>query len=1054
MKTNVKFLALAVVATAFATSCVKEEIAEENIKDNQDKTEVEITGQVFEAVMENTKSTLVDKTPTWAEEDVIALFGNGSESAVQLTYAGENKFQTASGVTVEGPYYAIYPYDVNHTVDQTTGIFTATVPAEQTIAQGQNVAAGALASVAYSEDTQLYFRNAVSLIRIENKREDIVSIKIESTNAEQMLAGTFTMDLNPDKETEGEDPAVTAVAETGIASITLKPAEGNGMFAPGELYAAVLPTNLDGIKVTFERKGETKNETATVTKTATVELKRNGGANLGAFFSYEIKNAEELLAWNKASAKWTAWDVVTLTDNIDCKDVINSENWTPNEFTGTFDGNNKTIDNFVIEKEGPAAFFLQMTGNAFARNLTFGEGCSFSSKGTYNGARVYAASLVCEIRGNAGMDNITNYAAITGNHAGVEKKGNYIAGICASLSAKKSIVSNCKNYGKVTFSASPIVWTCIGGIFGEVTETATLSFCENHGYLLFNGESNNGSSINIGGIVGGGNLFSMENCKNLGTLESKATVAAGGGTNIGGMIGHHNKEEQKLGTMVNCVNGEKGNTSAGSLMNTGLSSGEIRIGGCIGFVETSASDLMNFTNYGSITNKGVTTKTASMGGVVGIIRNTAGGSITKCTNYGSITHATADMNNLVVHLGGIVGWIDCATTTIGDATLKEIYNYGVVQGKKKSIQFAYGGIVGRINSTTTNVVTIQNCSNELTATVSQTGWLQASNVSGVGGIVGMVHATKSTTGAKTNILSCTNAAEVKKDGQGLQSNFHVGGIVGNITEKASDDASVTVTAHKVIISSCENTGNASMSDNNYGRSSNYCYTGGVVGYFGYSSGEVKECINRGKVSNYFWSKSDGCVRIGGITGNAVNQTYANCKNYGTVSEESKSVQCDAGGIIGRVANGAIKITNCDNFGDLQSKNTAAAHTNGHYISLGGIVGRIANEAFVMDGCDNNCTISNTNTTNTTEIMGGIIGFGAKKGTVKNCSCITTITNSRTTNVIRSGVFGGSWTSGFTISSCSAKGKYGETPITKDNLNTYAFGSGSTFKDVTNITYAE
>ena len=1050
---NVFYLALAVVATAFATSCVKE-LAEGNQENTGNKPQIEITGQVFEAQMESTKSVIDGKTPTWVTGDAISVFGSNETEGIECTFAGDNKFQVKSDKVVEGPFYAIYPHKEGHTVDQNTGIFTATVPAEQVIVAGQNTAAGALVAVAASETPEFYFRNAVGLVRLENKREDIVSIKIESTNAEQMLAGSFTMDLNPDKDAENESPAVTPATAGGSASITLKPAEENGVLASGVYYAAILPGTIDGIKVTFTRKNGETNQSVSVVKQQTTAIERNGGANLGAFFSYEIKNAQELLAWNKANAKWTAWDVVTLTADIDCADVINSENWEPHAFTGTFDGNNKTINNLVIEKEGPAGFFAQMSGSAFAKNLTFGEGCSFTSVGANAGGRVYAASLVCEIRGNAGIENITNYATITGNHAGTAKVGNYVGGICASLSAKKSVVSNCKNYGKVTFSASPVVWTCIGGIFGEVTETATLSFCENHGYLLFNGESNNGSSINIGGIVGGGNLFSMENCKNLGTLESKATVAAGGGTNIGGMIGHHNKEDQKLGTMVNCVNGEMGNTSAGSLMNTGLSSGEIRIGGCIGFVEKSASDLMNFTNYGAITNKGVTTKTASMGGIVGIIRNTAGGSITKCTNYGSITHATADMNNLVVHLGGIVGWIDCATTTIGDATLKEIYNYGVVQGKKKSVQFAYGGIVGRINSTTTNVVTIQNCSNELTATVSQTGWLQASNVSGVGGIVGMVHATKSTTGAKTNILSCTNAAEVKKDGQGLQSNFHVGGIVGNITEKASDDANVTVTAHKVIISSCENTGNVSMSDNNYGRSSNYCYTGGVVGYFGYSSGEVKECINRGKVSNYFWSKSDGCVRIGGITGNAVNQTYVNCKNYGTVSEESKSVQCDAGGIIGRVANGAIKITNCDNFGDLQSKNTAAAHTNGHYISLGGIVGRIANEAFVMDGCDNNCTISNTNTTNTTEIMGGIIGFGAKKGTVKNCSCITTITNSRTTDVIRSGVFGGSWASGFTISSCSAKGKYGETPITKDNLNTYAFGSGSTFKDVTNITYAE
>lgn len=1066
MKKRLIYFASAVVATAFAASCAKEELSDGNLNKNENP-EIEITGQVFEATSEGTKSVIVGKTPTWVEGDAIAVFGSNESEGAECTFAGEGKFQTSADKAIEGPFYAIYPYKEGHTVDQQTGIFTASVPAEQTIKAGENVAQGALVSVATSETPSLYFRNAVGLIRIENQREDIVSIKIESTNAEQMLAGTFTMDLDPDKEAEGEDPAVTPVAGTGVAAITLKPAEENGTFAAGELYAAVLPTTLDGIKVTFERKGETENETAIVTKTAAVELKRNGGANLGSFFTYEIKNAQELLAWNKACAKWTAWDVVTLTDNIDCKDVIDSKNWTPNEFTGTFDGNEKTIKNFVIEIEGPAAFF-GVTNNAHIKNLTFDEGCSFTTKGVTvkegiwtTADRQYAASLVCDSKGATVLENIINYGSVSATTASASN-GNYLGGICAYLDSTED-VSNCINHGTITYSANTTSsWVNVSGCFGHVTKNITLTNCENHGKVQFTGANSGNKSLNLAGITGGCNSLTLSGCKNLGTIDCNATASHYGGTNIGGLIGLVNSNITLA--FENCTNGEI-NKTLGSLTNTSESTGRISIGGCVGYITGSTdpqnafftkASVSNFKNYGPITNKGIATSNVSMGGVIGQIDLADGSAITNVENHGNITHATADMTSMTLHMGGIIGFVNKSAITIGDATKEaaDIKNYGKIQSSKKSKQFGLGGIIGRINSTTTNVVTIQNCSNELTATASQTGWLQTGNVSGVGGIVGMVHATKSTTGAKTNILSCTNAAEVKKDGQGLQSNFHVGGIVGNITEKASDDANVTVTAHKVIISSCENTGNVSMSDNNYGRSSNWCYTGGVVGYFGYSSGEVKECINRGKVSNYFWSKTDGCVRIGGITGNAVNQTYVNCKNYGTVSEESKSVQCDAGGIIGRVANGAIKITNCDNFGDLQSKNTAAAHTNGHYISLGGIVGRIANEAFVMDGCDNNCTISNTNTTNTTEIMGGIIGFGAKKGTVKNCSCITTITNSRTTDVIRSGVFGGSWTSGFTISSCSAKGKYGETPITKDNLNTYAFGSGSTFKDVTNITYAE
>lgn len=1062
---KVLYLALAVVATAFATSCVKEEIAEENIKDNQDKTEVEITGQVFEAVMENTKSTLVDKTPTWAEEDVIALFGNGSVSAEKLTYAGDNKFQTEAGRTVEGPYYAIYPYDENHTVDQTTGIFTATVPAEQTIAQGQNVAAGALASVAYSEDTQLYFRNAVSLIRIENKREDIVSIKIESTNAEQMLAGTFTMDLNPDKEAEGEEPAV-AMTEGTAAVITLKP-EGE-TFLAGELYAAVLPTTLDGIKVTFERKGENKNETATVTKTATVELKRNGGSNLGSFFTYEIKNAQELLAWNKACAKWTAWDVVTLTDNIDCKDIINSENWIPNKFTGTFDGKGKTIKNFVIEIEGPAAFF-GVTENAHIKNLTFDEGCSFTTKGVTvkegiwtTAGRQYAASLVCESKGTTILENITNYGAVSANTVS-SGNGTYIGGICAYLDTSKG-VSQCINHGTVTYSASTTgSWVNVAGCFGQVTRNITLTNCENHGKVQFTGANSGNKSLNLAGITGGCNSLTLSGCKNLGTIDCNATASHSGGTNIGGLIGYINSNITLA--FENCTNGET-NKTLGSLTNTSESTGRISIGGCIGYI-TGSTDatsgffskvgVSNFKNYGPITNNGIATSNVSMGGVIGQIDLADGSAITNVENHGNITHAKADMEQMTLHIGGIIGFVNKSAITIGDATKEaaDVKNYGKIQSSKKSKQFGLGGIIGRIYCADREInITIQNCLNETSSTVSYAGWWAASNPSGLGGILGCLAADKADK-ISLKIHKCTNKAPVQKTGQGLQSNFHIGGIAGNLGLVAGSEAKTST--FNTVITNCTNTGAVNSTDNNYGRSSNYSYCGGIIGHFG-CGGSVSGCINRGDVTHSIYSKTDGAMRIGGIAGNADNASYSNCQNYGTIKDASKAIQTDMGGIIGRGNAANTQITGCTNFGNLVCANTDTSKPS-NFVSAGGIIGRLAQTGYVLTNCHceaesttKECVISNSNTIGKA-ILGGIIGYGAKAAKITDCSSKVTITDSYS-SAQRSGVFIGALTSGFTFTDCSAGGKYGETTLTEENYTTYCFGSAFTSIATTGITFAE
>lgn len=121
--------------------------------------------------------------------------------------------------------------------------------------------------------------------------------------------------------------------------------------------------------------------------------------------------------------------------------------------------------------------------------------------------------------------------------------------------------------------------------------------------------------------------------------------------------------------------------------------------------------------------------------------------------------------------------------------------------------------------------------------------------------------------------------------------------------------------------------------------------------------------------------------------------------------------------------------------------------------MGGIIGRLVKENLTLENCTNDCTLENKNTTLKNEIMGGILGYGEKKAVIKNCSSKAIIINSNTAS-IRSGVFGGTWVKDFTVTGCSAGGKYGDTTLDSSNYKTYAFGSGSTFKDATNISFAQ
>lgn len=999
---KVLYLALAVVATAFATSCVKE-LADGNQENTGNKPEIEITGQVFEAKMEATKSVIDGKTPTWVEGDAISVFGSNETTGIECTFAGDGKFQVNGDKVVEGPFFAIYPHKEGHSVDQNTGIFTATVPAEQLIKAGQNTAAGALVAVAASETPEFYFRNAVGLIRIENKREDIVSIKIESTNAEQMLAGSFTMDLNPDKDAENEAPAVTPATEGGSASVTLKSAEENGVLASGVYYAAILPGKIAGIKVTFTRKNGEKTETATVTKQQAATIERNGGANLGAFFSYEIKNAQELLAWNKACAKWTDWDVVTLTDNIDCADVITSENWEPHGFTGTFDGNGKTINNMVIEKEGPAGFFAQMSGSAFAKNLTFGEGCSFTSVGANAGGRVYAASLVCEIKGNAGLNNITNYATIVGNHSGTKSKGNYIAGICASLSGTEVTFTNCKNYGSVTFSATPAVWTCVGGILGESpSKGTTVTNCENYGAILFNGPSNGGNSINLAGIAGGANMVSFDGCSNFGKIQHNAQTAAGGGINIGGIVGHNNSAA--IPSLTNCTNGSATDNTLGEIVVSGATGGEIRMGGCVGYVQEVATSISGFKNYGKLTNSVSTASTISMGGVVGRVNKTTN-TITSCENKGTITNAGTLMT---AYMGGMVGWLSNASTSLDKVSNGgAVTNNGAVTNTLESGATTYirlGGIVGYAQGGTghaitnaTNTVTIKNTKGGNSAEIGN-------SIADLGGIVGKIDQNDLTIGNDV-IEGVKNSGAILNEGQSTDNGL--GGIVGSITAAANANT----------IQNCASSGRIYRNGWANNRINGHGF-GGILGYH-FASGaatlNISNCKNTGAVEKAGGAASDHHIAgiVGSLLSTTATCTISGCTNEGNITYANGTESgggtmasgryCYTAGIVGH-HNSKGEIINCTNSGIITNKLGTSAATG---IRIGGIVGNLVYAN--MTKCKNTGEVKDESTS-PGGYVGGVAGWiSTTKITLTDCDNAATVSakfgsESRSTKVNRSTVY--------------------------------------------------
>lgn len=1046
MKTRVFYYALAVAAAAIATSCVKEEL------EPQEKPEVEITGQVFEANHEVlTKSTLVDLTPTWAEGDQILV--SGSEDAV-CTFVEGNKFQTEEGVTLDGPFYAIYPAAEGHTVSE-AGVITATVPSLQKIdvKKDQNVAQGALVAAAYSETPELYFKNAVGLVKINIARNDIMAVKIEGLGENEFVAGQFTMTLNGD-----EEPEIALVEGTGVTSVTLNTVENYGMFEPGEYYATVLPCNLSGIKVTFSRKtftydenGEvtgTGSETISVQKQSSTEIKRNAGTNLGTFFTYEISTPADLLAWNKANAKWTVWDVVTLTDNIDCSTI---EDWTPNEFKGVFDGNGKTIDNLVIEKAGTSAFFSKLTG-AVVKDLTFGSGCSFVSTATEVSSPAegsnhnYAASLAGAVREHTSISNVVNHGTVKiEGDATSGTGGYYLGGICAyniALGAAGEM-KNCKNYGDITFAAAPKGHVYCAGVSGSsaTNNVLTLTGCENHGKVQFTGENTAGKDINLGGITAIANKVTFTSCANLGAVESNAAGTNAGLTNIGGFVGVMNNA---CGTITDCVNGSATDNTKGAVTNNAASSKVVRIGGFVGSVYSKKIDVTGFKNYGTITNAGAVTAWTAVGGVAGYIGSmTETNTVSGCENYGLVNSTKVSGRTAV---GGIVGFIQYANTTVTGCK-----NHGGVKNTGTSpanTGVTVAGIVGRIEAAENGNNTISLCENRGQISYAAKNESDAEYLSGVAGILGG-HTGKYSGGAYSSatvaISDCSNWNTVQKTKDG-NNNIFLGGIAAFLFGPEGS------ASHIANISNCTNNADASVLNNSTNYGGWYTYTGGIVGHHTVS-GQMSDCKNYAEVTSTALTSSSSwdAIRVGGIGGSVAFTSMENCSNYGVVSDQSNSNSGIVGGVVGRVIGEGLTMTNCDNEGAVSGKfNNSTKRT---LLAVGGVVG-VSSPKLVMTKCDNKGNVSQYNTCTTTlEMVGGLVAYTAELAEISECSSKATITSARGTNYDYVGAFIGRFLKpASTITSSSVAGTFNGTALSESNYTTYCFGTKSENKTTTGITY--
>ena len=623
--------------------------------------------------------------------------------------------------------------------------------------------------------------------------------------------------------------------------------------------------------------------------------------------------------------------------------IIDEEDPDSFGYTGTFDGNGKTISGLYIKNTSSdtdyQGFFGYVGSSGKIENL--------SVSGTVTGNN-FVGGVVGRNRGT--VENCYNTGTVTGN--------NFVGGIVGNNNPGAS-VENCYNTGSVSGPDS-VSGNSVGGVVGY-NGNGIVTNSYNTGEVSGNNH--------VGGVVGLNSGGSVENCYNIGEVSGPDSVS---GSYVGGVVGYNSGPDSgSSGTVTDCyflktddVNKDLqgiGNDSAedaaavkdlsdqdqfkgwdfidtwriSKSLNRPVLQDNAQDGLPPGLgtkehpyeIKTAAQlktfrDLVNGANGNpaawAVLMENITLNSSEEWTPIGNSESTAytgtfdgdGHTISglyindsTANNQGLFGYVSGTVQNLTVsgsvnssgdYVGGIVG--------NNSGTFENCAFTGSVSG-----DWYVGGVVGNNNGGT-----VTGCIFSGSGSVSVTGSYS------VGGVVGK------NSGSNGSVEKCHNTGSVSG------SREDVGGVVGD---------------NEGTVENCYNTGAVSGLDSGTGNR-----VGGVVGDNG---GNVENCYNTGTV-NVIGNSS----AVGGVVGRN-DSSVQNCYNTGTVTGSGGRV----GGVVGWNSG---NVTNC--------YNTDSITVTGSGGRVGGVVGYNSGS---VENCYNTGTVSGSG-----GHVDGVVGDN--RGTVKNC----------------------------------------------------------------------
>ena len=486
---RIRFFALAALALLLG-ACTQDEAG--FLPEGAEGTPIVFTATGLNPAATATAGTRAPANGNWTGVQSVAVLMDGMVKTYNVTPSTADP--TSATLTSTDPYYwtnhnditvtAWWPYTAGETTPPAVKV-KANQSAQKDFETSDLIVADGQKVIYGSPTLRFTHRTARVTVVLTDYTEGLASVQLTGLS------------------TEGDNPDIIVPYDKGSNTYT-------AIVAPQSVAAGtvfITSTFTNGKAFVYKMKNATDWQ-AGGEYTYTVSLA--AAKDLGYTVSedgktYTVTSADGLLAWNEAVQKDMTLNC-TLADNID----LTGKDWTPigtsfgNSYTGTFDGNGKTITGLTVTGSdrytGLFGFIKGTVKNVVLTEINITSGTFVGGVAGWSfGGNIENCSVSGSVSGSdvGGVVGYQQGGSITGCSSSATVKGTQRAGGVAGTTNSGATLTACYATGDVTVENDGTSNAWAGGVVGS-NAYSTVIAC----YAAGNVSGTGSGTIHVGGVTG------------------------------------------------------------------------------------------------------------------------------------------------------------------------------------------------------------------------------------------------------------------------------------------------------------------------------------------------------------------------------------------------------------------------------------------------------------------------------------------------------------------------------------------------------------------------